>query len=339
MSLSRSTPLVSVLLPFFNAERTLPMALSSVRRQTLRRLELVAVDDGSTDGGAALVERVARRDPRVRLLRRPHEGLVSALEHGRRHCRGELVARMDADDVSLNRRLQLQRDRLLAEPALGAVGCLVRMVPRQVLTDGMLRYERWLNDLRSPKSIRRDIFVESPLCHPSVMIRRRVLDDVGGYQDRGGPEDYDLWLRLDEAGVAMAKVPRVLLLWREDPDRLSRTDPAYGRDRFFAVKLHHLIRRLASRQAMVWGAGQEGKPWMRALARRGLLASHAVDVDPRKIGQIIHGSRVIHPDALPPPSAELLLLVAVGAPGARAEIREHLGGVGYRELRDYVCVA
>ena len=266
MSLSKPAPRVSVLLPFFNAERTLPMALSSVRRQTLRRLEVVAVDDGSTDGGADLVEQVAREDPRVRLLRQPHHGLVSALEFGRRHCRAELVARMDADDVSLNRRLRMQQELLQAEPSLGAVGCLVRMVPRRCLTDGMRRYERWLNGLCSPRSIRRDIFVESPLCHPSVMIRRQVLDDVGGYRDRGWPEDHDLWLRLDEAGVAMAKVPRVLLLWREDPARLSRTDPAYGRDRFFAVKLHHLVRRLASRQAMVWGAGQEGKPWMRALA-------------------------------------------------------------------------
>lgn len=331
--------LVSVLLPFHDAEDTLASALGSIRRQTHDHLEVVAVDDGSTDHGAALVREASHVDGRIKLVSQPHRGLCSALSFGLTRCRGEFVARMDADDISLNRRLRLQHDFLLANPDIGVVGCLVRMVPRRGLTDGMRRYEAWLNGLCSAEAIRRDLFVESPLCHPSVMIRRRVLEQVGGYQDHRWPEDYDLWLRLDAAGVSMAKVPRVLLLWREDARRLSRTSPDYSKDRFFAAKLHYMIQRLGQRRALVWGAGQEGKPWMRALARRDLLDRQTVDVDPRKIGQKIHGSRIISPDSLPHASPRHLVLVAVGARGARGEIRGHLAQRGYREVEDYVCVA
>ncbi len=331
--------LVSVLLPFHDAAPTLAQALGSILRQSHRSLEVVAVDDGSADDGAQIVREARRTDARVRLVQQPHRGLCSALTLGLSRCRGEYVARMDADDVSLRRRLREQHDFLQSNPEIGAAGCLVRMVPRRALTDGMRRYEGWLNALCTAEAIRRDLFVESPLCHPSVMIRRDLLLQVGGYRDRGWPEDYDLWLRLDAAGVKMAKVPRVLLLWREDAARLSRTDPAYTRDRFFAAKVFHLVQRLGHRRALVWGAGQEGKPWMRALAQQGLLADLAVDVDPRKIGQTIHGCRIIHPDDLPPPSPDRLVLVAVGAPGARDEIRGHLREKNYREVDDFRCVA
>ena len=331
--------LVSVLLPFHDAEQTLASALGSIRRQSHRRLEVVAVDDGSSDRSAEIVRDASRLDPRIRLVQQPHRGLSSALNFGLSRCRGEFVARMDADDISLHRRIRLQHDFLLANADIGVVGSLVRMVPRRSLTDGMRRYEAWLNALCSADAIRRDLFVESPLCHPSVMIRKRLLQEVAGYQDNQWPEDYDLWLRLDAAGVSMAKVPRLLLLWREDDNRLSRTSSDYGRDRFFAAKLHYMIQRLGQRRALVWGAGQEGKPWMRALAHRGLLDQQAVDVDPRKIGQTIHGSRIIRPEDLPPPSAVRLVLVAVGAQGARDEIRGHLRRKGYQEVKDFVCVA
>ena len=331
--------LISVLLPFYNARQTISSALGSVLRQTHRNLEVVAVDDGSTDDSAKFVTRASSKDHRVRLIQLPHRGLCAALNAGIENCRGDLIARMDADDISLHRRLALQHDQLLSHPELGLVGCQVRMFPRVAISDGMRRYESWQNRLCSPASIRRDLFVESPLCHPGVMLRRRLLDKLGGYRDRGWPEDHDLWLRLDEAGVQMAKVPRVLLLWRERAGRLSRRSPAYSKEQFFAVKLHHLLRRVGGRRVLVWGAGREGKPWMRALARRGLLDPRAVDVDPRKLGQQIHGCKIIPPAELPTPSPNRLVLVAVGARGAREEIRAHLDQAGYEETQSYICVA
>lgn len=337
--------LISVLLPVFNAERTVLSALRSIQRQSHRHLEIVAVDDGSTDQSAERVASAARRDPRIKLHPLPRVGLCAALNRGLAHCEGDWVARMDADDISLRDRLSLQLACLEAHPGVGAVGCQVQVVPRRDLTDGMRRYEEWSNSLVQPEDIRRDLFVESPLCHPSVMIRARAVRGVGGYSDGGGmwPEDYDLWLRLDAAGYDLAKVERPLLLWRDGPGRLSRAHPAYGRERFFALKVRHLLARVrrehGPKELLVWGAGREGKAWLRALVGASLLADCVVDIDPRKVGQRIHGCRVVHPDTLGPPRPGTLLLAAVGARGARDAIRRFLQDRGYRESEHFVCVA
>ncbi len=334
-------PAISVLLPFYNAARTLPSALRSLRRQTEADFEVVCVDDGSEDDSAKIVATLAAADPRFRLVSRPHGGLVAALNAGLERCQGELLARMDADDICLRHRLQLQRELLERRPDLGAAGTLVRIAPRALVTDGMARYEAWLNDLTEPDPIAREIWVESPMCHPSAMIRTARLEAAGGYRDRGWPEDYDLWLRLHRQGVAMAKVPRVLLIWREGEHRLTRRSPCYQREQFLRLKLHHLSRFMGQRRALVWGAGMEGKPWLRALDGVGLLAEprKVVDVDPRKVGQVIHGCRVITPEDLPPPDPSVLVIAAVGAPGARSQIRAYLNQHGYVEQQDFVCVA
>jgi glycosyltransferase involved in cell wall biosynthesis len=331
-------PLVSVLLPLHNAERTIRPAARSILRQSLRDLELVVVDDGSTDRSATIVEELARTDSRVRLARQDHRGLCAALQLGLSLCRGALVARMDADDISLRDRLAAQVDHLQRHPDVAAVGCRITIVPRALVSDGMRRYEEWSNALLAPDQLRRDLFVESPLCHPSVTIRAELLHALG-YRDMGWPEDYDLWLRLDAAGHRLGKVDQALLLWREGPTRLSRVDAAYGRDRFFALKLHHLLHRRSERRCAVWGAGQEGKPWLRALRDADVLADGVVDIDPRKVGQRIHGCRVILPEELGPPSLSRWVVVAVGAAGARQQIREFLWRAGYREPEDFVCVA
>src|SRR3990172_3586333 len=113
-------------------------------------------------------------------------------------------------------------------------------------------YLDWLNSLVSDADIRREIFVESPLAHPSVVFLRRWVEQVGGYQDHGWPEDYDLWLRLYLAGANFAKVPEVLLYWRESPERLTRRDGRYALENFLRAKAHYLKRGpLAGGEAVI----------------------------------------------------------------------------------------
>ncbi len=202
----RQEPAVSILLPAYDAEATLAACLRSVQRQTDGDWECIVVDDGSSDGTAALAARFAARDPQIRLERRSRQGLVAALNHGLTLCRADLVARMDADDVMLRRRVELQRRALESNPHDAAVGCHVRMFPRAILRDGSRNYEAWLNGLRSPDEIHRDLFVECPVAHPALMIRRSCLERLGGYRDMGWPEDYDLLLRLAAAGLRIDTV-------------------------------------------------------------------------------------------------------------------------------------
>src|SRR5690606_24435607 len=121
---------------------------------------------------------------------------VAALEAGRAACGGELIARMDADDVAHPARLAEQVAALDADPELAGLGCNVAMFPRRRVGQGMELYVRWLNGLADPAAVERERFVESPLVHPAALIRAAALEAVGGYVERGWPEDYDLWLRL-----------------------------------------------------------------------------------------------------------------------------------------------
>jgi hypothetical protein len=166
------------------------------------------------------------------------------------------------------------------------------------------------------------------------MVRAEVLRDLDGYREFDGPEDYDLWLRAHARGWRFGKREEVLLEWRDHPGRLTRRDPRYSPERFRALKLealeHGALR--GGRGVVVWGAGPVGKAWARALRRRGHGVAAFVEVDPRKIGQRIHGTRVVDVAGAAAFASELHL-AAVGRPGARARIRAAARRLGLGDER------
>jgi glycosyltransferase involved in cell wall biosynthesis len=325
-------------MPVRNEERYLPAALDSLYRQTLPDWELVAVNDGSSDGTGDLLEMAAGRDPRIRVLHRPPKGLVVTLNAGLSECRAPLVARMDGDDICHPRRLERQVDFLDTHPEVTLAACRVLHIPRQQMTDGMRAYESWQNGLLEHNVILRDLYVESPFVHPSVAFRREPVATLGGYRDHGWPEDYDLWLRMARAGARFARLPETLFYWREHPERLTRTAQAYTLEAFRACKAHHLRPGFLAGVAEVtlWGAGIEGKAWRRALLREGVAIRRWVEVDPRKLGQIIHGVPVVGIDSLAPGDGKTL--ITVGTKGARAQVRAFASRIGLREQSDFLCV-
>ncbi|NNF13346.1 MAG: glycosyltransferase [Gemmatimonadetes bacterium] len=357
-------PVVSVIIPVRNGAAHLDEALDSMVGQTLRDIEVVVVDDGSVDSTPDILARWVDRDARVRALRQGPGGIVRALERGRAHARGEFIARMDADDISEPSRLQAQVDLLRRRPELSGCGCGVRYFPDEIVRDGARRYERWINHLVEPGDIDAGMFVECPLPHPTFFFRAEALDVVGGYRETAGPEDYELILRMWSQGHRFGKVPDVLLRWREGDERLSRTDARYSPEAFLATKVRYLHRTLLRptgpsdsglRAVVIWGAGPVGKAFSRALQDVGVEVVAFVDLDPRKIGQQIHGAPVLETPAgltlgssdaggravgsgqtrAPPP----LHLAAVGQEGARRRITRLLSEAGKRPLRDFIAVA
>jgi hypothetical protein len=309
--------------------RHLSEALASLDAQTFRDFELIVVDDGSRDDSAAIAEAHG-----ARVLRQGREGLVVALERGRAAARGRLLARMDADDVALPERLELQVAALEAE-GLDACGGAIEYFPRA--TEGAERYARWLNGLVTPEAAARDVFVECPLPHPTLVVRREAVELAGGYRDLGWPEDYDLVLRLWARGARFRNVEQVVLRWRDHPGRLSRQEPRYSQEAFVRCKVHHLRETLLrrARGAVVFGAGPVGKSFGRELGAE-LLAF--VEVDPRKLGKRIYGVPVVpieeagrFPDAL--------WLGAVAGEEVRSQIRELAAAQGRREGVDFAAVA
>ena len=331
-------PRVSILLPARDAEATLGAALHGVTRQRFDAFECIVVDDGSADRTRAVAEGAAARDPRLRVVGGEGRGLVPALERGLAECRGEFVARMDADDWMHRDRLGLQVARLVAEPGLAAVGTHVRLFPRP-LTDGMRQYENWLNSLRSADDVAANAFIECPVAHPTMMIRRSVIDRFR-YREAGWPEDYDLVLRLLAAGERIGIVDRRLHGWRDAPGRLSRTDPVYRHDRFTACKARFLADGFlaGSERYVLCGYGDTGRALRGALAAHGRTPACIVDVHPGRIGNAIHGAPVVSPEALAQPT-DLPIIGSVAGEGPRTALRRTLAGMGYREGEDFICAA
>lgn len=211
-----NVPLVSVLLPVYNGERYLVSAVESVLRQTFGDFELLILDDGSTDGTARICERLAARDARVHVRRRENRGLVPTLNELIAMARGDLLARMDADDLCLPERFARQIDFLCDHPDVVCVGSDVEMIDEagRLLTHLALP----LSDADIQEA---SLSGHTSLFHPAVMMRAHVVRQVGGYRDEFyTAEDLDLWLRLGEAG-RLANLPDALLRYRLHSQSMS----------------------------------------------------------------------------------------------------------------------
>lgn len=330
-------PLVSVVLPFRNAQETILEAVDSIRSQSLERFECILVDHQSEDASATVARGVASRDPRFRIVR-AEGSFVDALNRGVSEASAPLIARMDADDISLPERLERQVTALEEDPQLGLVSCLVDCFADAPLAGGMKRYQGWINAVVTEQQVRNALFVESPLPHPSVMFRRTALERAGGYCDTGGPEDYDLWLRMILGGTRARKIPAALLRWRDSPTRLSREDRRYDKRRFFETKLRHFPNAVPpTTPVQFWGTGPTARRWARHLRKSGYEVRRFVDVVEERVGRTVHGLTVDPPSAIERDDG--FVIAAVGLLGAREIIERNLQRRGFLPSRDYLAVA
>lgn len=340
---------ITITLAARDAEVWLAETLASICAQTDPDWQLVALDDGSRDGTDSLLRHYASRYPRIRVLDRHVEplGVPASLNKLLAAVDTSLIARSDADDVWLPDRLEEQRRLLESDATLAAATCRVQPFPESNLGDGMRRYFEWQNDLLSHEEIARDRFVESTIAHPTLMLRTEILNGIGGWKDPPWPEDWDLHLRLLDAGHRVARVDRILYRWRLHPGQLTQSDPRYSEEAFLAARAHYLARYLRSTCAEkpVWllGAGPVGKRLAKALAEEGLVIDGFVDVDPKKIGGLVHaGAR-----RWPVRSMEDLFAVrplpmavsAVGLAGGRTRVRRLLNEHGWVEGSNFVVAA
>lgn len=331
-------PRASILLPFRDAESTLAEALASVLAEDFD-FELVAIDDGSSDRSRSIADGFAQRDARVRVVGLEPSGIVAALNRGLAEARAPVVVRMDGDDVHHAPRIA-RTTEALADPSVGIVGTQVEILSTATPGDGLVRYVAWQSTILTADDHAREVFVESPLCHPTFAMRTDVLRALGGYRDGPFPEDYDLVLRAHRAGLGLLKLPFVGLSWRHRDGRLTFRDPRYSVDAFRELKITHLEPILAAepRPLHVWGAGRDGRRFARALLARGVAIDRFIDIDPKKIGRTAYGRPIVSFEDLPAPD-RAFVVVSVGTAGARGLIRAELLARGYREIVDFRCVA
>ena len=328
---------VSVVLPAFNAAPTISRAIQSILDQTLLDLELIVVDDGSTDGTWETVAQF--RDPRLRISQAPHMGVVAAANRGLTYAQAPLIARMDADDYAYPERLQLQVQQL-TERNLDVIGSCVRIVDHARASCPTLeRYQQWINEeTLSGEQILALRFVEFPLVNPTILAKRSYFELRFVQNDL--PEDYDLMLRAAACGMRFGKVDTVLLDWTDHPSRLTRRDARYSRHAFARCRRQHLLTGplQAADTVDLWGLGKTGKIWLQWLQSQGITVRRAYEVNTRKVNTRIHGVSVVHPDELAPADGTPLL-IAVGAEGARELIRPQIIARHYQPGTDAWFVA
>ncbi len=203
-------PVISVIMPVYNADRYVAKAVESILAQTFTDFEFLIIDDGSSDRSRSILQHYAARDPRIRLISRPNTGYVVALNEMLAKATGKYIARMDADDIALPERFAKQVAFLEANPEFVCVGGAYQVIDD---CDRLL-----LHHLSMPtedeENQRLSLGGHTTICHPCAMFRRAAIAQVGDYDpDLMPTEDLDLWLRLGEVGK-LANLDEPVLKYR-----------------------------------------------------------------------------------------------------------------------------
>jgi len=226
-------PAVSVLLPVFNAMPYLKEAVASILNQTFSDLELIAIDDASTDGSLEYLRSIA--DARMVVVARPKSGLSRNLNFGIGIARAPILARMDADDVSLPQRIEKQLAFLNAHPNVVACGSHIQFLDPAGSLGEVQRY------YTGDAGIRWNLLIDSAIAHPAAMYRKSAIEKAGLYHPELEPaEDYALWLELARYGQ-LANVPELLFQYRIHPGSVSSRRVEVQRDRVREISLRHLL--------------------------------------------------------------------------------------------------
>lgn len=272
------------------------------------------------------------------MLHEPRIGIAHALNTGLAHAEGGYIARMDADDISHPERLAKQVAFLDVHPGIGVLGTRTTFASIMPEHRGMRAFVDWQNAILSPNDHYVKRFVDAPLAHPTVMFRRELVEQFGGYDTGPLPEDHELWLRWMDAGVRFAKLPAELLTWNDHAHRLSRTHPNYSVDAFFSTKVKWLAkwlkRRLNGRPLIVAGTSVLCQERAALLEAAGIAVHAYTDVK----GRGVPGRTFIPHDQLPP-AGEAFIVSFISQRGSGDRVAEYLASRGLVEGVDFMLAA
>ncbi|MEL7020633.1 MAG: glycosyltransferase family 2 protein [Bacteroidota bacterium] len=304
--------MISILMPVFNTEKYLSDCLDSILRQTQKNWELLAVNDRSTDGSRLILEQYAARDGRIKVLDNTNKGIIPALRLAYAQSRGELITRMDSDDLMTAHKLQALKQTVLSYDGQVATGKVKYFTEEGEIGAGYRKYEQWLNQLGIHRYA--EIYKECVIPSPCWMIRRQDLDRVGAFHSDRYPEDYDLCFRFYHHQIGVQTHEDILHLWRDRPDRISRTGEHYANNSFLDLKLHYYLQHEydKSKEFYIWGAGKKGKKVAQFLIKKDIPFQWITD-NPRKCGVVIYDKQLVSSSLLTtrqPDEIQGIILVA-----------------------------
>ncbi|MFA5007872.1 MAG: glycosyltransferase [Candidatus Omnitrophota bacterium] len=211
---------VSVVMPVYNARRYLSLAINSILQQTFSGFEFIIVNDGSSDESLKILEKYAKKDKRISIINQPNQGIAGALNNGIKASKAKYIARMDADDISLPQRLELQFKYMEKHPDCAIVGSWVYFID---ISGAILKIYR-------PPCTHEEILIElqkgngGAIIHPAAMFRKKTLLQVGGYlREYNYIEDYDVYTRIADKG-RLANLSDILFKYRLTPTGINYSE-------------------------------------------------------------------------------------------------------------------
>jgi len=335
---------ISVLMPAHNCGHYLLPAVQSILDQLEVLLELIIIDDRTTDNSLQALP----NDPRLRVLQSAGSGIVAALNSGLAQAQYPFIARMDGDDIAMPQRLITQLKYLLDHPDIDICGTQVELFKDEgEISGGYAHYQNWINQLHHHDDIAANFFVESTIPHPSAMLSKNVLLELGKYQNTSWAEDYDLWCRAFTQNKRFGK-PDIgpLLQWRDHSDRISRVEERYSKQQFLQCKAKYLRLYLQQKNISsceIWGTGPTGLKLHDYLHAQGIQTERFVDVNPKLQGRQKRGKPVFvigeKLDQNQIAQITAIIIVAVSTRGAREAIKNTLLDINLIEMRDFILAA
>ena len=227
-------PKVSVIMPVFNGDQYLSESINSILEQSLEDLEFIIINDGSTDNTSRILR--SFKDKRIRLVERKHQGISPSLNEAIHLSKSKYIARMDADDIAMKDRLQLQYDFIESHSDVDILGGQAEVI------DGTGKTICKTKNPLSWQNISKHIKYASPLGHPTYFVRNEVYDLTKGYRVLlPRVQDYDFLLRAFEMGCVMRNLPDIVIKYRQSPGGMSSSN--FERTIYFATaaqKMHKL---------------------------------------------------------------------------------------------------
>ncbi|MEQ9064408.1 MAG: glycosyltransferase family 2 protein [Vicingaceae bacterium] len=334
-ALNMDSTLISILMPVKNAARFLDDCLISILKQREVNWELVAVNDHSSDDSLGMLQKFGEQNKNVTVLDNKGSGIPDALITAYETSQGEFITRMDADDVMPEKKLvNLLSPLKNNTKKLISLG-LVEYFSVDDMGDGYRKYADWLNRMTSEGINFTEIYRECSLPSCAFMVRRSNLEADGLLKNLEVPEDYDLCFRFYEHGYKILPVNQVVHLWRDHPNRTSRTDQLYNIRSFgnFKMKRFLALENMAEKELCLWGAGKKGKDLAKYLGSVGVNFTW-ITGNTKKQGNQIHGFRVFDPQEITFTKNKLIAIV-VSNPDEQKTIGDFLDERNMVKWKDY----
>ena len=326
---------ISILLPVFNTAIYLEECLESILLQDEKDWELIAIDDFSTDYSRSILNKYRDQDVRIKVFSNNKKGIAPALKLAFENSTGQLITRMDSDDIMLPNKLSELKSNLLNHGVGHVATGQVEYFSENGVGEGYRKYADWLNQLIATGINFSEIYKECTVPSPCWMSYKNDLIPGSAFQEEIYPEDYDLIFRWRQNGIKIIPSTNVLHKWRDRPDRTSRTDKRYLDNSYLKLKLDWFLKTdyEPSRPLVIWGAGKKGKRIAKMLNEQNISFGWVTNNE-EKTGHTILGVELRHFNILQKLKNPQIIIV-VAAPDDKLDIRKYLAEINLKAMEHF----